>query len=156
MTEIPALIDAYASGAQLLRDALQTASYVDIDARPVEGQWSIREVVCHLADAEIVYADRMKRVIAEANPTFFDLDPNVHVPALIGPHRTLAAELNLIEALRNHLVPILKSCSVDTFQRTGNHSTDGAMTLQTLLQRITNHIPHHVAFIEEKLQLLNG
>jgi hypothetical protein len=28
------------------------------------------------------------------------------------------------------------------------------MTLQTLLERITAHIPHHVAFIEEKLQAM--
>ncbi|MCA8995175.1 MAG: DinB family protein, partial [Planctomycetaceae bacterium] len=81
MTETTELIDAYAAGAQLLRDVLKATSQVDIDARPVEGQWSIREVVCHLADSEIVYADRMKRVIAEDNPTFFDLAPNIHVPA---------------------------------------------------------------------------
>ncbi|MCA9031329.1 MAG: DinB family protein, partial [Planctomycetaceae bacterium] len=146
MTEITTLIDDYAAGAQLLRDALQTASRVDIDDRPVEGQWSIREVVCHLADAEIVYADRMKRVIAEDNPTFFDLDPNIHVPALAGQHRMLDVEVNLIDAVRPHLLPILMACSDADFSRTGTHSLDGPMTLQILLQRITNHIPHHVAF----------
>ena len=30
------------------------------------------------------------------------------------------------------------------------HSTDGPLTLETLLQHITNHIPHHVTFIAEK------
>jgi hypothetical protein len=28
------------------------------------------------------------------------------------------------------------------------------MTLQTLLERITNHIPHHAQFIEEKRQAM--
>ena len=36
------------------------------------------------------------------------------------------------------------------FERTGNHSEDGPISLELLLQRITNHIPHHIAFIEEK------
>ncbi len=36
-----------------------------LDAHPVPGKWSICEVVCHIADYEPVYADRMKRVIAE-------------------------------------------------------------------------------------------
>jgi hypothetical protein len=34
-------------------------------ARPIPRKWSTLEVVCHLADFEIVYADRIKRVIAE-------------------------------------------------------------------------------------------
>ena len=38
-------------------------------ARPIPGKWSTLEVVCHLADFEIVYADRIKRVIAENEPT---------------------------------------------------------------------------------------
>ena len=33
------------------------------DTLPITGTWSVRQVVCHLADAEIVYADRMKRVL---------------------------------------------------------------------------------------------
>jgi hypothetical protein len=37
-------------------------------ARPVPGKWSTQEVVCHLADYEAVYADRMKRVIALDEP----------------------------------------------------------------------------------------
>ena len=54
------------------------------------------------------------------------------------------------------MLPILQSCDANAFQRTGVHSLDGPMTLQTLLQRITDHIPHHVAFIEEKLQTMAG
>jgi hypothetical protein len=74
MNSISTLIDDYAAGAELLRDALYGAEKSDLDARPIEGRWSIREVVCHLAE--------------------------------------------------------------------------------TLLQRITNHIPHHTAFINEKLAAL--
>jgi hypothetical protein len=32
---------------------------------------------------------------------------------------------------------------------------DGQLTLPDLLQRITDHIPHHVRSIEEKRQALN-
>jgi hypothetical protein len=40
-------------------------------ARPIPGKWSTLEVVCHLADFEIVFADRIKRVIAENEPALF-------------------------------------------------------------------------------------
>jgi hypothetical protein len=156
MSSISTLIETYSGGAKLVRDALRATANVDVDERPIEGKWSVREVVCHLADSEIVYADRMKRVIAEDNPTFFEADPNLFGLALHCPQRPLARELDLIEAIRTHMLPILQSCDAIDFQRTGVHSLDGQMTLQTLLERITNHIPHHVAFIEEKLQKMAG
>jgi uncharacterized damage-inducible protein DinB len=150
------LIEAYSGGAKLLGNALRRAANADLDARPIAGQWSIREVVCHLADAEIIYADRMKRILAEENPTFFEADPDRFGPALHCPRRPLDKELAVVEAIRAHMLPILQSCSADDFQRTGVHSRDGQMTLQTLLERMTAHIPHHVAFIEAKLRALAG
>jgi DinB superfamily len=156
MSPISKLIEKYAAGPKLIRDALRSAANVDLDARPIEGKWSIREVVCHLADSEIVYADRMKRVIAEDNPTFFEADPNLFGPALHCPQRPLDTELAVIEAIRAHMLPILRSCVASAFQRTGVHSLAGQMTLQTLLERASNHIPHHVPFIEEKLRKMAG
>lgn len=154
MTNIPILIQSYSGGAQMLRDAVQPMTKADLDARPIKEKWSIREVVCHLADSEIVYADRMKRVLAEDKPTFFDASPDLFVPALHCPQRPLEKELDVIEAIRSHMLPILQSCQPSDFQRTGIHSVDGPITLQTLLQRIVDHVPHHIAFIEEKLACL--
>lgn len=156
MADISSLIETYSCGTKLLRDAVHSATEVEWDTVPVEGMWSIRQVVCHLADGEIVYADRMKRVIAEDNPTLFEADPNVLVPALFCLQRPWHTELNAIEAMRAHMLPILRSCSSEDFQRTGVHSIDGPMTLETLLERITGHIPHHITFIEEKLQRMRS
>jgi uncharacterized damage-inducible protein DinB len=152
MANIPALIEAYAGGAKLLGEVMRSAANADVDARPIAGKWSIREVVCHLADSEIVYADRMKRVLAEDNPTFFEADPNLFRPALHSSRRPVDKELAVVEAIRAHMLPILQSCDAQDFQRTGVHSVDGLLTLATLLERITAHVPHHVAFIEEKLR----
>ena len=154
MTEIQQLIDEYSRGADQLREAVSPTPELAWDATPIERQWSIRQVVCHLADAEIVYADRMKRVIAEDEPTFFEADPNQLVPALHCSQRPIQAELQVIESVRNHMLPILQACDHEDFQRRGTHSLDGSMTLQTLLERITGHIPHHVQFIKQKLQSL--
>jgi len=151
MPSISALFEDYSEGAQLLRDAVRSTTGSDLDARPIEGKWSVREVVCHLADSEIIYADRMKRVIAEDNPTFFEADPNLFRPTLCCQQRPLDTELDVIDAVRAHMLPILRSLDASHFQQTGQHSLDGSVTLQSLLQRIADHIPHHIAFIEEKV-----
>jgi uncharacterized damage-inducible protein DinB len=154
--DVAGLMDGYAEGAAALRAALRGAEGVDIDARPIAGKMSIREVVCHLADAEIIYAERMKRVLVEDQPTFFEADPSRFGPALFCERRPLENELAVVEAVRAHMLPILQSCDAAAFARTGNHSRDGAMTLATLLERIVRHIPHHVAFVEEKVRALAG
>ncbi|MEM9365904.1 MAG: DinB family protein [Planctomycetota bacterium] len=151
MPEAHTLIDEYARGSSELRAALQTVSEHELDLRPIAGKWSIREVVCHLADSEIVYADRIKRVLAEDNPTFFEADPDQFRQALWVENRNVENEFNVVTRIREHMEPILRSVRREDFDRMGQHSLDGPMTLMTLLSRITGHIPHHVRFVEEKV-----
>ena len=127
-----------------------------LDAKPIAGKWSTRQVVCHLADFEPIYADRMKRVIAEHEPTMFGGDPDIFAARLAYDERDIGEELQLIEATRRHVARILRALKPEDFQRRGMHSTDGPITLATLLERISRHIPHHVKFIEEKRAAIKG
>ena len=154
MSEIQQLLNDYANGADALRAELTLISEDDWDAVPVPGKWSIRQVICHLADSEIIYADRIKRTIAEDNPSIMDADPNVFLPALHCSQRDLLSEVEMVALIRSHVGVILGHCDIEDFQRTCVHSADGAMTLETLVERITGHIPHHIRFIQEKVQAL--
>ena len=144
------LIDDYLAGPQKLRDAIDGMTDEEIDAAPISGKWSTRQVICHIADFEPIYADRMKRIIVEENPTMFGGDPDVFAAGLAYDERDIEEELQLLEAVRKHVARILKTLKPEQFERTGNHSEDGPISLEVLLQRITNHIPHHIAFIEQK------
>ena len=117
-------------------------------------KWSTRQVICHLADFEPIYADRMKRAIAENEPTIFGGDPEAFAARLAYEQRDIEEELLMIESVRKHVVRILRTLQPEAFDRTVNHSEDGPITLRTLLERITNHIPHHVQFIEEKREAM--
>lgn len=150
------LIDEYAQGADRIAEAIAGMTAEQLDATPVAGKWSTRQVVCHIADFEPVYADRMKRVIAENEPTFFGGDPDVFAARLAYDRRDIEEELQLIAAVRRHMVRILRTLAEADFQRIGNHSEDGPISVETLLRRITGHIPHHVAFIKEKRKALGA
>ncbi|APZ93118.1 DinB family protein [Fuerstiella marisgermanici] len=154
MKDIPTLLSEYKAGAELLTAKVGSLPDDVVDKVPVPGKWSIRQVVCHIADFEIVAADRMKRILSDDNPTLLDGDPDLFVDALQYGHRQMESELNLISAIRTSVAQILSACDVEVFQRTGVHSTDGPMTLETVLERSVNHIPHHLAFIDEKLAAL--
>jgi hypothetical protein len=144
------LIEEYLAGPRMLRAAVEGMSEEELDATPVPGTWSTRQVVCHLADFEPIYADRMKRVIAEERPTFFGGDPDVFAARLSYAARDVDEELRLIEAVRGQMGRILRTLAPGDFQREGIHSEAGPLSLFTLLERVTRHLPHHVKFVHEK------
>ena len=142
--QVNALIDEYLTGPQQLREAIAGMPPEQIDAAPVTGKWSTRQVICHLADFEPVYADRMKHVIAEDQPSFSGGFHQQFAEHLAYDERDIEEEIRLMEVTRSQMARILRSLPVEAFERTGIHSVDGPMTLRTLLERITGHIPHHV------------
>lgn len=149
-----ALIEQYLAGPDLLRRAVAGMTKEQLLARPIPGKWSTLEVICHIADYEPIYADRMKRVIALDEPELFKGDPGRFAAQLAYDQRDIEEELALVELTRKQMARILRTRKPGDFQRHGTHSRDGALTLENLLQRITAHIPHHVRFIEEKKQAL--
>ena len=93
------LIDKYLAGPELVQRAVQNMGGEQLDAKPIAGKWSTRQVVCHIVDFEPIYADRMKRVIAENCPTFFGGDPDTFAAHLAYEHRALDTELELMTAV---------------------------------------------------------
>jgi len=144
------LIDAYAAGPAQLQLSVAGMTPDEFNARPISGTWSTREVICHIADFEPVYADRMKRVIAEHEPTMFSGDPDLFAKCLAYDVRDLENELQMIATIRRHVSDILRTLPESALARIGKHSEAGPLTLETLLRNVTKHIPHHVAFIEAK------
>jgi len=144
------LINQYLAGPDLLRSAIAGLTREQLHERPIAGKWSTQEVVCHLAEYEPIYADRMKRVIALEEPELLKGDPALFAARLAYAERDVEEELALIELTRKQMARILRPLKAEDFARSGRHSRDGALTLESLLERITGHIPHHVQFIQEK------
>ena len=76
------LIETYAAGGQKLRQAVEGLSRENLLARPGPGNWSIQELVIHLADSEEIAIDRMKRIITEDNPPLLYADETAYVERL--------------------------------------------------------------------------
>jgi anti-anti-sigma regulatory factor len=150
------LIAQYDQGPSLLRESLSGLTSIQVRIPAPPGVWSALQVVCHIADFELVYSDRMKRVVAEDNPTMFGGDPDVFAAKLAYSQRSIDEELDVITAVRRQTSRFLRTLSPADFERTGLHSDDGVLTLQRLLERIAGHIPHHVKFIEGKRQTLQS
>lgn len=144
------VLAAYLQGPGLLRKSIDGMRPADLRARPIPGKWSTHEVICHLADFEIINAERIMRMLSEDSPQLFNADPDPMAANLNYEGRDTQHQLLLIESIRQHIAAALQNAPDESWQRTGRHSTDGILTVQNVVQRVTSHIPHHIPFIQAK------
>jgi uncharacterized damage-inducible protein DinB len=146
----PPLIERYAAGGPLLSYAVAGLSTEQERARPGPGAWSIAQLVVHLLDTDLVFAERMKRVIAEDNPVLLSFDENAWVGRLDAQAMSVEEAVNLFAANRRWMAQILRRRPESDFARAGQHSARGRLTLAELLATITSHLDHHLRFLYTK------
>lgn len=148
------LIDAYLAGLGPLQAAVRGLDSDQLRARPLVGMWSTLEVICHIADSDSLFADRMKRVLAEDRPAMAFADPSRYVAALAYQARDAAEEIAYITLLRQQMSRILRAQPADAWQRVGVHSKEGERTLEQLVQKAIDHMSHHLSFLPAKRKAL--
>jgi uncharacterized damage-inducible protein DinB len=145
-----ALIERYAAGGPLLVYATSGLTPEQERAQPGPGDWSVATLVGHLLDADLVYADRMKRVIAEDDPPLMAFDENRWVARLDSHQMPVTEAVNLFAANRQWMARILRKGSEADFARAGIHSEAGRQTLALIVVYIANHLDHHLRFLYAK------
>lgn len=148
------LIQSYAADAELLCRDVTGLTDADLDARPVAGQWTIRELVWHVVDSEIILGDRMRRIIAEDRPSLIGFDETLFTQRLFYQQRDVAPAVKLFELNRVVIADILGRLQPSDFDRVGIHSEVGPLTLRQILEKTITHLQHHRKFLVEKRQLL--
>jgi uncharacterized damage-inducible protein DinB len=143
-------IDQYARGGALPRSAIAGLGRDALLARPSDGSWSIQQIIIHLQDSELAYADRMKRVIAEENPPLIGYDQSLFAQNLFYDEQSAADAVAIVELNRRNMTRILRKLPDATFARIGTHNERGPMTLAQLVVSATEHLEHHLRFIEKK------
>ena len=150
------LIDKFAQGSTRLSSAIEGMSREQLMATPVPGKWSTHQVVIHLADAELAFADRIKRIIAMENPTLLAWDENKFSANLHYEKQSTEDAVLLVQITRRQLTRVLRELPDAALQRSGTHSERGPQTLAVVLGFANSHLDHHLKFVEEKRAALKS
>jgi DinB superfamily len=143
MSDIPALLERYRRGAELLAMVLTGVFGEEEDFVTAPGKWSIRTIVAHCADAELVGAARFRQVIAEDDPAINAYDQDAWAVKLDYAQRKPKQSLETFRRLRAETYDLLKGLPAETFERTCRHSVNGAMTLHQMLDGYAGHAESH-------------
>lgn len=145
MSEIPDLLERLRRGAELVAVSITGAAGSEVDYAPAPGQWSIRQIVAHLADAEMMAAGRLRQIIAEDSPKIQAWDQNAWATNLDYARRKPSQSLETFRRIRSENYELLKDLPETTFNRGGLHSERGQITLRQLLQLMAEHAENHAA-----------
>jgi uncharacterized damage-inducible protein DinB len=144
------LIDRYADGGPILVQAVAGLTPEQARDYPIPGTWSVGELVGHVLDCDLVFANRMKQVIAEDLPTLQDFDETAWITRLGSNDVAIDEAAALFAANRKWMTRILRARDESDFARAGTHTARGRQTLAEILAYATNHLDHHLKFLYAK------
>lgn len=136
-------LERFRRGPELLAMVLTGVYGDETDFALASGKWSIRQIVAHLADSELVGAQRFRQVIAEDNPALGAFDQDAWARNLDYARKQPKQSLESFRRVRAENYELLKSLPESAFERTGVHSERGAVTLRQLLDTYAEHAESH-------------
>jgi uncharacterized damage-inducible protein DinB len=104
-------------------------------------EWTMQQLVAHLAAAEAPFLKRLARIVEEDHPWLAYFGPDVARPDSTEALPTL---LSRFRAARDELLRFLSSLPPEAWERPATHETMGPTTLALQVQNIISHDADHL------------
>jgi hypothetical protein len=103
------------------------------------GKWSVRHVLQHLADSELVGGFRFRMVLAHDRPHLAGYDQDLWVDRLHYDGADANEALEEFKLLRRSNVRVLAGATREDLQRVGLHAERGEESLERLMRLYAGH-----------------
>ena len=119
------------------------------DLRYAEGKWTIREVLCHMLDAERIFAYRALRFARNDKTPLAGFDENEYASQLNATGRNLRQIADEMQHLRSSSVDLFESFNEEMLKRKGTASNN-ELSVVALGFIIAGHETHHCKILQER------
>jgi hypothetical protein len=117
-----------------------------VNQPPAPGKWSPRDIVCHLADTEIVFAFRLRQALAEDHHVIQPFDQDRFATAY--GNLDAATALATFSAVRAWNLAWLASVPADAATRRLTHPERGDMEFHVIVETMGGHDLNHLAQLD--------
>jgi len=117
--------------------------------KPSPEKWCVLEILGHLADVEIIYAHRIRQMLADAKPVIAPIDQDAWARNL-GYLESSPAELVALYGLNRHAnLQLLRRLKAADLKKSAYHPELKAdVTVAGMVERMSGHGANHLAQIE--------
>src|SRR5579871_2982202 len=116
------------------------------------GKWSVRFLLHHLADAETVLYDRIRRIISEPKQVLWAFDQDAWASGLDYSRIPLDVSRRIYESIRAGVIFQARLQYEQSGRLEFIHSQTGLRTLKDEFDKVVLHNEHHLAQIESALR----
>ena len=151
------LINIYGKGPLRLETVLAGLSDNDLKAYPIDNKWSIKEIVFHITDSEIIGASRIKMILGEEDRDlpFYDQDSWVSNMAYnLLSEKQMVNSIKVFSAIRTQLTELFVNLKQSDWEKTGIHAEFGKVSVRNLLELYADHSERHISQISDRRMLL--
>jgi len=118
--------------------------------KPAPDKWCILEILGHLADIEIVYAYRIRQMLADEKPVIAPLDQDAWARNL-GYLQSSPMELVALYGLNRHAnLQLLRRLKPEDLEKSAYHpELQKSVSVADMLEQMSGHGANHLAQVEQ-------
>jgi hypothetical protein len=147
-------IELYGCGYDQLIEALQDIPQEMWKFTPAPGEWSVHQVLIHLADSETNAALRARKLIVEPSGTLMGYDQEKWTAALDYHDQSYEDALEIVRLARKTTYELLKKQPDEIFEHWVKHPEyEEPYTFENWLNIYSAHIPGHIDQIRNNYKI---
>jgi len=144
-------IESMRKAPKRLKKLLKGVPEKRLKARPAAGKWSIKQILAHMADGEVMLGSRFRLVAAMDRPPLLGYDQDAFVERLEVDKARADELLQDFAAVRKANVRLLERLPPGALARVGLHSERGEESLADMLVMYAGHDRVHEEQVERLL-----
>ncbi|MBI5945919.1 MAG: DinB family protein [Chloroflexi bacterium] len=149
-------IELYGRGFSLLKLALAEVPHEAMKFKPEPTEWSVHEVIIHIADSESNAALRARKLIVEPGGILMGYDQAKWADVLKYHDHDLEDALEVTRLARKTTYKLLKRQPEEVFSHAIIHpEMTGPFTFDRWIDIYSRHIPGHIEQIQNNVKLWN-
>jgi len=141
-----------ASTAKTLAALVRRSTPAKLRKRPAPDQWSVAEILAHLADAEIVTGWRLRSILGAPGTPIQSFNQDAWAAAGRYNKRDPRKSLEQFRILREANLALLKSLSPEQWKQFGMHAERGEESVERLTLMMAGHDINHLEQVQHNLQ----
>lgn len=146
-------IEKYGQGFDLLTAALAEVPTATWEVRPEPNEWSVHEIVVHMADSESMSALRVRKLIVEPGSMLMGYEEAKWADALNYKEHSVDDALQIIKLARQTTYRLLKTLPDEIFTHSVTHPEySEPYTFERWLNIYARHIPDHIEQIKKTVE----
>jgi len=147
-------VELYGRGYELLKAALMEVPQEAMKFKPEPKEWSIYEIIIHIADSESNAASRARKLIVEPGSALMGYDQDKWAVGLDYHSQNLEDALETTRLVRKTTYELLEKQPNEVFTHTVKHPEyNEPYTFEKWITLYSAHIPGHIEQIKNNVAL---